>query len=171
MDKAAKNTDRELWRECEGDYYADFVFVTEGGGIGMNAGGKVVVKSVREWVSLALGKSTADLKFQIELEREACAQVALCLGEDAGTAIAAGIRARDLTDYGTHPMMAELPAERERNADKLTIIKLRAENDGLRDGIKRVADRIDSPARVPRVDVVSELHDLLTRTKALSARE
>jgi hypothetical protein len=35
-----------------------------------------------------------DLEFAIDLEREACAQVALCLGEDAGTAIAAGIRAR-----------------------------------------------------------------------------
>ena len=35
-----------------------------------------------------------DIKFQVELEREACAQVALCIGEDAGNAVAAGIRLR-----------------------------------------------------------------------------
>ena len=35
-----------------------------------------------------------EFQFQIDLEREACAQVALCLDEDAGVSIAAGIRAR-----------------------------------------------------------------------------
>ena len=46
---ASKNTDRELWREREGDYYADSIHVTEGGGIGMNCGGFVIVLPIREW--------------------------------------------------------------------------------------------------------------------------
>ena len=33
-----ENTDREIWREREGDYYADSIHVTEGGGIGINCG-------------------------------------------------------------------------------------------------------------------------------------
>lgn len=49
----AKNTDRELWREREGDYYADSIFLTEGGGIGMNVGGHVIVKPIKDWVRLA----------------------------------------------------------------------------------------------------------------------
>ena len=49
----ALNTDRELWREREGDYYSDSIHVTEGGGIGMNCGGHVIVKPIREWFALA----------------------------------------------------------------------------------------------------------------------
>lgn len=50
--QAAKNTDRELWREREGDYYADSIHVTAGGAIGMNCGGMVIVKPLREWHAL-----------------------------------------------------------------------------------------------------------------------
>ncbi len=50
---AAKNTDRELWREREGDYYAASLFVTEGGGIGMDVGGHCIVKPIRDWFKLA----------------------------------------------------------------------------------------------------------------------
>ena len=49
----AANTDRELWREREGDYYADRIFVTEGGGIGMEVGGSAVVMPIRQWAKLA----------------------------------------------------------------------------------------------------------------------
>lgn len=49
-----QNTDRELWRERPGDYYADSIFVTEGGGIGLNCGGSVFVKPPREWHRLAM---------------------------------------------------------------------------------------------------------------------
>ncbi len=49
----AKNTDRELWREREGDYYADSIHVTAQGGIGINCGGTVHVMSLRQWHSLA----------------------------------------------------------------------------------------------------------------------
>lgn len=48
-----QNTDRELWREREGDYYADSIHVTKGGGIGMNVGGTVYVMPIREWHRLA----------------------------------------------------------------------------------------------------------------------
>lgn len=47
------NTDRELWRETAGDYYAPSLFVTAGGGIGINVGGYVHVLPIREWHALA----------------------------------------------------------------------------------------------------------------------
>lgn len=43
------NTDRELWRERKGDFYADSLHVTEDGGIGMNVGGTVIVMPILEW--------------------------------------------------------------------------------------------------------------------------
>lgn len=48
-----ENTDRELWRERPDDYYADSVHVTEQGGIGINCGGMVYVKTPREWHAAA----------------------------------------------------------------------------------------------------------------------
>jgi hypothetical protein len=48
-----QNTDRELWREREGDYYADSIHVTDGGGIGIDCGGFVIVKPLRKWHELA----------------------------------------------------------------------------------------------------------------------
>lgn len=47
--KGAKNTDREIWREREGDYYANSIHVTAQGHIGINVGGYVVVKSIEDW--------------------------------------------------------------------------------------------------------------------------
>jgi hypothetical protein len=49
----ALNTDRELWREKPGDYYSDSIHVTEGGGIGLNCGGCVIVMPIRKWHALA----------------------------------------------------------------------------------------------------------------------
>ncbi len=51
------------------------------------------INQVKE-LAMERNKLRADIKFQIELEREACVQVALCIGEDAGNAIAAAIRLR-----------------------------------------------------------------------------
>lgn len=51
--EACANTDRELWREREGDFYADSLHVTAQGGIGINCGGSVIVKPVRDWHALA----------------------------------------------------------------------------------------------------------------------
>jgi len=59
MDKAYKNTDRELWREREGDYYADSIFVTEQGAIGINHGGYVRVMPLSGWFEAAGGKFPA----------------------------------------------------------------------------------------------------------------
>lgn len=75
QEKAVQNTDRELWREREGDYYADSIHVTEGGGIGIDCGGRVIVKPVREWHRLALA---ADAKYQQRamMIEDLCAQVA-----------------------------------------------------------------------------------------------
>lgn len=52
---AAKNTDRELFRERlddasdPGDYYAPSVHVTQDGMIGMNVGGHVIVMPIGDW--------------------------------------------------------------------------------------------------------------------------
>jgi hypothetical protein len=48
-DAAAINTDRELWREKESDYYAPSIHVTASGGIGINVGGTVIVHTLRTW--------------------------------------------------------------------------------------------------------------------------
>jgi len=47
-----KNTDREIWRETPGDYYAPSIHVTEGGGIGIDVSGWVMVLPVRTWHKL-----------------------------------------------------------------------------------------------------------------------
>lgn len=52
-DQACENTDRELWREREGDAYADSIHVTANGGIGMNVGGYVIVMPIRKWHAAA----------------------------------------------------------------------------------------------------------------------
>lgn len=49
------NTDRELWRERDGDYYADSIHVTTSGGIGINCGGYVIVMPLRDWHTAAGG--------------------------------------------------------------------------------------------------------------------
>lgn len=57
-DQAYENTDRELWRgpdEGNGSYYADSIFITKDGALGINCGGSVLVRSIREWHQLAGG--------------------------------------------------------------------------------------------------------------------
>lgn len=51
-EQAYQNTDHELWRE-EDSYYAPSIHVTLQQGIGINVGGHVFVKPVREWHKLA----------------------------------------------------------------------------------------------------------------------
>jgi hypothetical protein len=48
-DAPAKNTDREIWRAVPEDYYSPSIHVTEGGGIGINVGGLVIVMPVERW--------------------------------------------------------------------------------------------------------------------------
>lgn len=49
MTEASINTDKELWRETEGDYYANSIHVTKGGGVGINVGGSVRVLTLQQW--------------------------------------------------------------------------------------------------------------------------
>lgn len=56
IDNIASNTNRELWREREDDFYADSIHVTETGSIGINCGGRVIVMPIREWHALAVMK-------------------------------------------------------------------------------------------------------------------
>jgi len=58
-EQAGKNTDKEIWRKVEGDYYSPSIFVTESGGIGINVGGSVVIKPIEDWHELAKDKVIA----------------------------------------------------------------------------------------------------------------
>jgi len=49
----SKNTDTELFRETEGDYYSPSLHETKDGKIGIDVGAHVIVKSLREWHGLA----------------------------------------------------------------------------------------------------------------------
>jgi DNA (cytosine-5)-methyltransferase 1 len=65
------NTDREIWREREGDAYAPSIHVTKDGGVGINCGGMVHVKPIREWHTLA----------ERDIDRHHLADLLLCYGE------------------------------------------------------------------------------------------
>jgi len=55
---ACENTDKEIWRgpdEGSGSYYADSLHITKEGALGINCGGYVYVKPIREWHRLAGG--------------------------------------------------------------------------------------------------------------------
>lgn len=66
-ENVSENTDREIYREVPGDYYSPSLHVTNDGKIGIDAGGLVFEKSVREWHNLA-----RDNEFIIEGERCEC---------------------------------------------------------------------------------------------------
>jgi len=53
---AVQNTDRELWREREGDYYANSIHVTAAGSIGIDVGGFVIVMPLARWHEFAAEK-------------------------------------------------------------------------------------------------------------------
>jgi hypothetical protein len=61
--RQAQNTDREIWRETEGDYYSPSIHVTEYGAIGISVGGHVIVQSVRAWHALALAHLGAPAEY------------------------------------------------------------------------------------------------------------
>lgn len=73
--QTALNNDRELWRERAGDYYADSIHVTEHGGIGINCGGSVFVRSLRAWHGLAASVNAIERLHAgaSQLERDAIA--------------------------------------------------------------------------------------------------
>ncbi len=47
--EAQQNTDKVIWREKPGDYYSDSIHITDGGGIGINCGGHVIVAPLKMW--------------------------------------------------------------------------------------------------------------------------
>jgi len=51
---AAENTDKKIWQENPDDAYSPTIHVTQHGGIGINVGGYVMVKPVREWHRVGL---------------------------------------------------------------------------------------------------------------------
>lgn len=56
-----ENTDHEIWRgpdEGNGSYYADSIYVTKEGALGINCGGHVVVLPIREWHRLGRNMTT-----------------------------------------------------------------------------------------------------------------
>jgi len=55
-EKCCKNEDVHLWREIPDDYYSPSIHVTKQGGIGINVGGCVYVKTIEEWFELAGGR-------------------------------------------------------------------------------------------------------------------
>lgn len=61
LHQQCKNTDREIWREIESDYYSASIHVTEQGHIGINVGGCVAVMPINEWHKLAFPYGTPNL--------------------------------------------------------------------------------------------------------------
>jgi len=61
-DIACKNTDKEIWREKD-SYYSDSIHVTEGGGVGINCGGHVIVAPIRKW------HDAGELMFCVDLKK------------------------------------------------------------------------------------------------------
>lgn len=65
--EACENTDREIYREPDktgnGSYYSDSIHVTKDGGIGINCGGHVIVKPLKDWFALA-----APVRYQLHGE-------------------------------------------------------------------------------------------------------
>lgn len=54
-DMPFENTDREIWRgpdEGGGDFYADSMHITKEGALGINCGGRVIVRPIRDWFAL-----------------------------------------------------------------------------------------------------------------------
>jgi len=56
-DQGQANTDRVLWQDVTND---DVLFVTQSGGIGMNVGGRVYVRPIKDWHSMARTFSPID---------------------------------------------------------------------------------------------------------------
>lgn len=53
-DNTAENTDIEIWREKDGDYFSPSIHVTRSGNVRIDVSGKVFVKPIKEWHRMAL---------------------------------------------------------------------------------------------------------------------
>lgn len=75
--ESCQNTDREIWRghdEGNGSFYADSLHITKDGALGINCGGSVHVRSIREWHRLAGGRidivPVSEVQVSYDLARE-----------------------------------------------------------------------------------------------------
>jgi len=59
-EKAQHNADKEVWREEPDNYYSPSLRVTQGGAIGIDVGGTVIVKTIRDWHRLAMRGGVID---------------------------------------------------------------------------------------------------------------
>jgi len=50
------NTDKNIWRKVEGDYYSPSIHVTQDNNIGINVGGHVIVMPIEKWFLLGCNK-------------------------------------------------------------------------------------------------------------------
>ncbi len=66
INKAKKNTDKEIWRSDSHDYYSSSIHVTESGSIGINVGGNVIVASIEKWHEGLKNKKFQDLDSLID---------------------------------------------------------------------------------------------------------
>lgn len=93
--QAAVNTDRELWRGPDlgnGDYYADSVHVTLGGGIGMNVDGHVIVMRPKEWHAVCA--EAIELRNKLDAATIALEQCAADWSSKPGTVMSAAAEAQ-----------------------------------------------------------------------------
>ena len=111
-EQACANTDRELWREVDGDYYADSIHVTSGGGIGINHAGHVYVATLAKWHHAMQYAATVD---EIAAERDSLRAIAdvhtnICEGEEREVALGKLLNERDTL----LAQNAELESERDK---------------------------------------------------------
>ena len=56
------NTDKNIWRKVEGDYYSPSIHVTQDGNIGIDVGGHVIVMPIEDWFLLGREHTTGKIK-------------------------------------------------------------------------------------------------------------
>ena len=55
----SSNTDKEIWRQKEGDFYSSSIHITQDGQVGINIGGLVYVAPIEDWHK-ALAKTQSE---------------------------------------------------------------------------------------------------------------
>ncbi|MFA5377609.1 MAG: hypothetical protein WC455_17800 [Dehalococcoidia bacterium] len=62
QERPCKNTDKEIWRRVQDDYYSPSIHVTKDGDIGINLGGNVLVAPLEDWHAAGHEQFTVDPK-------------------------------------------------------------------------------------------------------------
>jgi hypothetical protein len=155
--QAALNTDRELWRKTGGDYYSPRIYVNDGGGIGIDVGGTVYVKSVEAWHALACAdaeraaQSPQPAPIEVSEHHRCQFPIVMRLG-DKFSCYGCGKRWEVVWDVAPQ---SPKPAKRERDAvtsNRGKVIENRAHVEGT------VPDQSDRARRLA-IDIACELYD------------